>query len=319
MLPRLEIGRACVVIRDLARQVEAERDELAAVPADVRRRLCSRPRRRSAGRRYEIAVAVEAGTTTTRTAAPRPACVTSSTSSRTWTKRRLLRRDWRDAALTRVTGRRVEGADGLAIDARRRIRIERRAAQRVERRHRAVHVDRRGAVERQIDVFFVFVLPEQPAVPPQRRRQRLRRARAPALRQVRITANDIVKISAALMSAKPVLYLIDGSSQMYRAYHAPIRTAEGGAASQRAGHADQRRLHLRHDAAQAAQRAPAGVHRRVVRSAGPHVPRRSRRRLQGQPRADAGRARRADPAGARARARRSACRSSPPSATKPTM
>jgi DNA polymerase-1 len=30
------------------------------------------------------------------------------------------------------------------------------------------------------------------------------------------------------MSDKPVLYLIDGSSQMYRAYHAPIRTAEGG-------------------------------------------------------------------------------------------
>src|SRR6266446_8161545 len=30
------------------------------------------------------------------------------------------------------------------------------------------------------------------------------------------------------MSDKPALYLIDGSSQMYRAYHAPIRTAEGG-------------------------------------------------------------------------------------------
>src|SRR5437660_10178032 len=30
------------------------------------------------------------------------------------------------------------------------------------------------------------------------------------------------------MSSKPVLYLIDGSSQMYRAYHAPVRTAEGG-------------------------------------------------------------------------------------------
>ena len=30
------------------------------------------------------------------------------------------------------------------------------------------------------------------------------------------------------MSAKPVLYLIDGSTQMYRAYHAPVRTAEGG-------------------------------------------------------------------------------------------
>src|SRR5215212_5242378 len=30
------------------------------------------------------------------------------------------------------------------------------------------------------------------------------------------------------MDAKPVLYLIDGSSQMYRAYHAPVRTADGG-------------------------------------------------------------------------------------------
>src|SRR5215468_6681521 len=30
------------------------------------------------------------------------------------------------------------------------------------------------------------------------------------------------------MVAKPVLYLIDGSSQMYRAYHAPVRTADGG-------------------------------------------------------------------------------------------
>jgi DNA polymerase-1 len=30
------------------------------------------------------------------------------------------------------------------------------------------------------------------------------------------------------MPDKPTVYLIDGSSQMYRAYHAPIRTAEGG-------------------------------------------------------------------------------------------
>ncbi len=30
------------------------------------------------------------------------------------------------------------------------------------------------------------------------------------------------------MPAIPVLYLIDGSSQMYRAYHAPVRTADGG-------------------------------------------------------------------------------------------
>src|SRR5215831_2550437 len=30
------------------------------------------------------------------------------------------------------------------------------------------------------------------------------------------------------MAAKPLVYLIDGSSQMYRAYHAPIRTTDGG-------------------------------------------------------------------------------------------
>jgi DNA polymerase-1 len=30
------------------------------------------------------------------------------------------------------------------------------------------------------------------------------------------------------MAAKPIVYLIDGSSQMYRAYHAPVRTADGG-------------------------------------------------------------------------------------------
>ena len=30
------------------------------------------------------------------------------------------------------------------------------------------------------------------------------------------------------MPANPELYLIDGSSQMYRAYHAPVRTADGG-------------------------------------------------------------------------------------------
>src|SRR5579862_9477684 len=29
-------------------------------------------------------------------------------------------------------------------------------------------------------------------------------------------------------AAKPIVYLIDGSSQMYRAFHAPVRTAEGG-------------------------------------------------------------------------------------------
>ena len=30
------------------------------------------------------------------------------------------------------------------------------------------------------------------------------------------------------MTARPLLYLVDGSSQMYRAFHAPVRTNEGG-------------------------------------------------------------------------------------------
>jgi DNA polymerase I len=30
------------------------------------------------------------------------------------------------------------------------------------------------------------------------------------------------------VAARPIVYLIDGSSQMYRAFHAPVRTAEGG-------------------------------------------------------------------------------------------
>src|SRR5438132_7951223 len=32
----------------------------------------------------------------------------------------------------------------------------------------------------------------------------------------------------ATSPAKPIVYLIDGSSQMYRAFHAPVRSAEGG-------------------------------------------------------------------------------------------
>ena len=70
------------------------------------------------------------------------------------------------------------------------------------------------------------------------------------------------------MSSRPTLFLIDGNSQMYRAYHAHPRPDR----SRRP--IDQRGLRLRHDAPQAAQRPPARVHRRVVRSAGADVPRR---------------------------------------------
>src|SRR5678816_4379354 len=39
--------------------------------------------------------------------------------------------------------------------------------------------------------------------------------------------NDILKFSRRMPTPRR-LFLIDGSSQMYRAYHAPVRTAEGG-------------------------------------------------------------------------------------------
>ncbi len=61
---------------------------------------------------------------------------------------------------------------------------------------------------------------------------------------------------------------------------------------------DERRLRLLGDAAQAARRSPAGVHRRLLRSRGSDVPRGAVGRLQGKPCADAVRSGRAGPAGA---------------------
>ena len=51
-------------------------------------------------------------------------------------------------------------------------------------------------------------------------------AKAAIVAPNRINANDSVNFSFPPM-AKPLLYLIDGSSQMYRAFHAPVRTNEG--------------------------------------------------------------------------------------------
>ncbi len=105
-----------------------------------------------------------------------------------------------------------------------------------------------------------------------------------------MNANDIVKICA--LSDRRQLADVP---RVPRAHpHRGRRTAP-----QRAGHADQRGLHLRHDAPQAAPGAEARVHRRLVRSARTHLSRRPRRRLQSEPRADARRARAADSDGAR--------------------
>ena len=106
----------------------------------------------------------------------------------------------------------------------------------------------------------------------------------------RIHGNDIVKICA--LSDRRQLADVPRVSRA--GTHCGRR-----APAQRAGDADQRGVHLRHDASQAAQRAQAGVHRGVLRSARPHLPRRPRRRLQSQPRADARRARAADSDGPR--------------------
>ena len=105
-------------------------------------------------------------------------------------------------------------------------------------------------------------------------------------------SNDILKFPS-LMSTPPRLFLIDGSSQMYRAYHAirGLTGPDGKSTNAVYGFVTMLRKLL--------ERSPAAVHRRVVRSRRADVPRRHRHRLQGQPRADAGRSRRADPVGAR--------------------
>ena len=120
------------------------------------------------------------------------------------------------------------------------------------------------------------------------------------------------------MAAKPIVYLIDGSSQMYRAYHAPVRTAEGGLLRNAQGRPTNAVYIF-----VTMLRKLLNDHKPEYIAASFDLPGRTFRDdlvvgLQGEPRADAGRARRADPDGARARARRSACRSSRPSATKPT-
>ena len=91
------------------------------------------------------------------------------------------------------------------------------------------------------------------------------------------------------MSSKPLLYLIDGGSQMYRAYHAPIRTAEG-AAAQCGGHSDQRGLLASFVTMllllKLITRRPSLRHRSTCRA---NLPETSCGRLQGESCADAGR------------------------------
>ena len=166
MLPRLRFAGAGVVVDDLARQMQAERDESRRpfqptsptslpggranrlpieIQVAVRRELVLRPRER-------------------RGLAQPPSM--SSTSMRTCTNRRPLRRDWVIAA-TRVTGVGVERADGLAIERRRGSVLNEVPRSALSAGNRTVDIDRRCPVERQIHLLFVFVLLEQARRPPQ--------------------------------------------------------------------------------------------------------------------------------------------------------
>ena len=95
--------------------------------------------------------------------------------------------------------------------------------------------------------------------------------------------------------ARPTLFLIDGSSQMYRAYHA----FRGKGLSNQEGQTTHAVYVFVTMLRKLIERSPAALHRRVVRSGGPDVPRHARRRLQGQPRGDARRPGRTDQLGAR--------------------
>ena len=135
-----------VVIRNLARHVHAERDELAAVPADVARRLARRGRADHLLELVHVAVAIESVRRPRKRRQPlerphvsdvdadvhEPASVPA---------RRAERGDGRAGSLE-------ERASAFAIEARARARVQVDAAQRDQRRHRCVDVERRRPVER---------------------------------------------------------------------------------------------------------------------------------------------------------------------------
>src|SRR5262249_3562997 len=102
-----------------------------------------------------------------------------------------------------------------------RIRIERKPAQRDERRDGGIHDERRGPIQLQSDIFFVLVLRAQQASASAARGccgRRHENGEQHYARPGEHQANDILKFPSPMST--PRLYLIDGSSQMYRAYHA---------------------------------------------------------------------------------------------------
>ena len=150
--------RLRIVRLDLARQMQPERDELAPVPADFadvfrRRRtdlllvreelavpteLVGRPRERR-----RLAEAAHIGDV-------QPDVHEAPAGAPGGADPRYMR-----------GGRGVVRPHAIPIDRRRRVRIERGAAQGIERGDRGVDVDRRAAVEGEIHLFLVLVLAEE--------------------------------------------------------------------------------------------------------------------------------------------------------------
>ena len=210
--------------------------------------------------------------------------------------------------------RRVCGAHAIGVEPRSGIERQVQPAQRDQRRERGIDDEVGRTVERQEHVFLVLVdLPEHPAAarggrdPESDRRhdggcaQQGDPEDRTTCRSRRHSSNDILDFLAAFppcsnpMSTPARLFLIDGSSQMYRAYHA----MRGGGLTGPGGKSTHavyifvtmlRKLIADH--------APQ-YHRRLVRPAGTDVPFRDGHRLQGEPLAHAAGSRRADSLGAR--------------------
>ena len=104
------------------------------------------------------------------------------------------------------------------------------------------------------------------------------------------------------MTTSPDLVLVDGSSYLYRAFHALPPP------DQLAGRAHRRRARRAQHAAEVRQGLSAAAHRGGVRCAGQDLPRRAVRRVQGAPPAHARRSARADRAAAERSSGHRACR-----------
>ena len=207
-----------VVVEDAARQVQLERDELAAVPVHRRRDRRRSARRRSAGSAAAASSGSSAYVDHAQQRALSRACACRRSRMRTWTKRRPLRRHgWPtfvDLAAGRLEQRADRPRDRAAPSATDRASTPRSAD---ERRQRRVDDDRRGSVDAR-GTAAPRTRTDGPADCCRPRTVSASAIAQPRRRPNAHPANDILR--SVLQPAMPRLFLIDGSSQMYRAYHA---------------------------------------------------------------------------------------------------